>query len=193
MLGGLDLHRTIESGVPVASDGLLARADGGYLCVQDANLLDCTLSCEIVRALDTGDVLLERDGLSVRYASGFSLLACYNPEEGPVEPSIAECAGLHVASACAEDRAEVLRRLDFWSRDTRGFTAHYRQETAHLRTSIAEARNRLPGVGIGVEQLEALALAAVTLQVEGHRADVFAVRAARARASLNGRGGGRGR
>ncbi|MCS6846466.1 MAG: VWA domain-containing protein [Anaerolineae bacterium] len=60
-------------------------------------------------------------------------------------------------------------------------------ETQMLRAMIADARTRLPQVHIQDEQVQALIQTALSLGVEGNRADVFAVQAALAKAALDGR------
>jgi len=56
-----------------------------------------------------------------------------------------------------------------------------------LRALLADARERLPRVHISDEQIRGLAQAALSLGVEGNRADVFAVKTALAAAALSGR------
>jgi magnesium chelatase subunit D len=64
LLGGLDLQRTLSTGTPEMSQGLLAKANKRLLFSNNANLLDSRTAHHIAGALDGGYVQVERDGLS---------------------------------------------------------------------------------------------------------------------------------
>ena len=48
--GGLDLERTLLTGRRCSFDGLLAQASGGFLFVDDINLLDTSIACQLAGA-----------------------------------------------------------------------------------------------------------------------------------------------
>jgi magnesium chelatase subunit D len=191
LLGSIDLERTVATGIKQVAPGLLAQADGGLLFIDDINLLDVNLADHVAAALESGVVRVEREGLSAAHSSRFRLVAAYNPEEGEISPRLKDRVGLIVEGAednSAEEIAEVISRALQFEKDPRGFVEEFALETAALKFAIACARSRLSETLVTSRDVSRLAEAAITLGVEGNRADVFATRAARANAALAGRG-----
>ncbi|WP_322822969.1 magnesium chelatase ATPase subunit D [Chloroflexus sp.] len=183
LLGGIDIEATLATGERVHRSGLLARANGGMLYVDSVNLLDDSTINHILSALDSGVVRVEREGISVVEPARFVLLVTYDPAEGPPRRHLLDRLGLIVApigKAPATTRAEVVRRNLQPSTD-------YEDDEALVLAGILAARELLPTVRISDDQIQQLSLTAMALGIEGHRADLFAVRAARAAAALAGR------
>jgi magnesium chelatase subunit D len=182
LLGGLDLEATLASGRRVVERGVLAAAHGGVLYVDGLNLLDGSVEAALIETMASGTVQVEREGLSARFPAAFVLLATYDAAEGDVRRGLLDRIGLiapFTPNGDARARAEVLRRSRAAASDG--------SETAMLRALLVDARERLPRVHIGEEQMRGVAQAALSLGVEGNRADVFAVKAALAAAALAGR------
>lgn len=74
LIGGLDLAATLSAGRPVAQRGLLAEADGGIVVVPMAERLPPGTAARLAAVLDTGLVLVERDGLAQRLPARFGLI-----------------------------------------------------------------------------------------------------------------------
>ncbi len=183
LLGGIDIEATLATGERVHRSGLLARANGGMLYVDSVNLLDDSTINHILSALDSGVVRVEREGISVVEPARFVLLVTYDPAEGPPRRHLLDRLGLIVApigKAPVTTRAEVVRR-------NLQPTTDYEDDEALVLAGILAARELLPSVTISDEQIQQLSLTALALGIEGHRADMFAVRAARAAAALAGR------
>ncbi len=201
LLGGLDLEATLARGERVLRSGLLARADGGLLYADGVNLLDDSTINHLLSALDSGVVRVEREGLSVVELSRFALISTYDPAEGPPRRHLMDRVGLIVApigQAPARSRAEVVRRnLDADAvarlkskakiRAAAQAENPYDDEESLLAATVMAARELLPSVKISDHYLTQISQAALALGVEGHRADIFAVRAALASAALVGR------
>lgn len=183
LLGGLDLEVALATGKRVIEKGLLARAHGGVLYVDSFNLLDATSEAHLIDAMSRGQVLIERDGASEAHDARFILVGTYDPAEGDVRKGLLDRIGLIAPFAPTTDekfRAEVVRR------------AHFKTETDDdgdkiLQGLIMQARELLPRVEIRDEEISGLIQTALSLGVEGNRADVFAVKAAIASAALAGR------
>ncbi|NTU86219.1 MAG: AAA domain-containing protein, partial [Chloroflexales bacterium] len=205
LLGGLDLEATLARGERVHRSGLLARANGGLLYADGVNLLDDSTVNHLLAALDSGVVRVEREGLSVVELSRFALIATYDPAEGPPRRHLLDRVGLiaaPVSHAPSPARAEVVRRNLAVDRqrlkparrarkgqapDIANIGASFDDEDTLLRAMVLAAREALPEVTIEDHQTSQLIQAALALGVEGHRADVFATRAALASAALAGR------
>lgn len=182
LLGGLHLERTLATGARHAAPGLLARAHAGYLYVDESNLLDPAAARHIAHALDAGVVRLEREGISAAFPAGFAFIGTYDPSEGAVDAALAEAAGMRVCEdglRGAAQRAEMLERMAAWHRDPAAFARQWAGESDALRERIARARRLLSGVAMAPAQIRRLLGAS-----NGHRADLFAVRCARAHAAL---------
>lgn len=200
LLGGLDLEATLATGARAIERGLLARAHGGVLYADGLNLLDHSVVAHLIEAMASGVVRVEREGLSAVHPARFVLVGTYDPGDGEVQRSLLDRIGLIVPFAPQTDarlRAEVVRRNQLRrdgaveealpSAPVRLRDEAADDETRMLRAMIADACARLPQVLIRDEQVRALIQAALSLGVEGNRADVFAAQAALAKAALDGR------
>jgi len=190
LLGGLDLERTIATGRRVISPGLLAKADRRVLYANDVNLLDSGAAAHVARALDSRRARVEREGLTAIHDADFTFVGTYNSEEGEPNSLLRDRVGLIVESleqdSADEKRVTIERALRF-DRDPFRFADGFAAETAQLERDISSARERLPRVSVSKDQLLQISQIAIRLGVEGNRADVFAVKAARASAALAGR------
>lgn len=182
LVGGLDLEATLIQGVPVLEPGVLARAHGGVLYVDQANRLEPLMTATLAEVLSSGVVRVEREGMSTVQPARFVLIVTYDPQEGDLPATFLDRLGLLVPLVPRGDapaRVEVVRRHWFPQTDT--------ETVSLLRGLIQAARERLPRVHITDEQIMALAQTALALGVEGNRVDIFAVAAAVASAALAGR------
>ncbi len=182
LLGGLDIEATLRAGRRVARAGALARADGGILYADQVNLLPDAIINPLIAAIDTGEVRLEREGLSIQAPARFVFIGSYDPAEGLPRRHLLDRLGLLLVLPRAmneQARAEVVRRnLD------PAATQAYADDLDLLRGLVQAAREQLPQVRIEDEQIEQLVAMAALCGVEGHRADAFAVYAACAAAAL---------
>ena len=87
LIGGLDLPATLRAGRPVIQRGLLAEADGGVVVVPMAERLERGTVARLAGALDTGMLVLERDGLAARLPARFGLVLL---DEGQEDETVAE-------------------------------------------------------------------------------------------------------
>ncbi|MBA3948139.1 MAG: magnesium chelatase ATPase subunit D [Herpetosiphonaceae bacterium] len=181
VLGGLDIEATLHGGMRVLRRGLLARANGGVIAVDSLNLLPDRVINPLLGALDAGEIRLEREGLSQSCPAHFALLACYDPAEGPPRRHLLDRVGLLVvlpAASSVEQRSEIVRR------NLLPVGVQWGEQAEMFQGLILAAREQLPTVEIEAAAVEQLIGLARELGVEGHRADLFAVHAARAAAAL---------
>jgi magnesium chelatase subunit D len=190
LLGGLDLEETIASGKPKYSPGVLSKADGRVLYVNNINLLEAATCGHLADALDDRCVRIEREGFSALHKADFTLVGTFDPDEGEVPPLLRDRIGLIVdaeAESKDDNSIEFVDRALRFDENPAAFVEAFAHETSLLKREIESSRARLPQMRITAEQLRELAEAAVRLGVEGNRADVFAARTARASAALTGR------
>jgi magnesium chelatase subunit D len=190
LLGGLDLERTLATGKRQVSRGLLARAHGRLLYVDNVNLLDPTTATHLAHALDYRRVRVERESVSAIHAADFVLVATFDPEEGEPGSLLRDRVGLILESAddvTIEERSQIIERDFRFENDPSGFGEDFEFETERCRQLIDAARKRLRRVRVSRERRRQVAHIAIRLAVEGNRADVFALKAARANAALSGR------
>ena len=167
LLGGLDLGATLQSGRPVALQGLLAQADGGVLLLAMAERMTAGAAARFGSVLDTGQVLLQRDGLDSVLSARVGVVAL---DEGADEDE--------QLPASLSERLAFHMRMDGLAKDEEG-----PQWTA---AEVQAARQRVGRVQMAAESVQALCAAAMTLGIDSLRASLFATRAARAAAALAG-------
>ena len=189
VIGSLDLKKVLQDGEHAFSPGLLARADGGVLYVDEVNLLPDHLVDVLLDAAAMGRVHIERDGVSHTCESRFVLIGTMNPEEGELRPQLLDRFGLAVdvhASRVVAVRSEVIRRRLAYEADQAGFAGQYAGADSELARGIAAARSRVAGVVLPDVELNRIAALCAAFDVDGMRADLVVARTAVAHAAWRG-------
>ncbi|MEY2930802.1 MAG: hypothetical protein RL033_1551 [Pseudomonadota bacterium] len=188
--GTLDLGKVLQQGQVEFSPGLLARAHEGVLYVDEVNLLPDALVDLLLDAAASGSNVVERDGVSHAHPARFVLVGTMNPEEGELRPQFVDRFGLSVTADSELPPAEraqiVLRRLDFEQAPER-FAARFEAEQRALRERCAQARTRAATLAFDGPGLARVAELCHAARVEGVRADLAMLRAARAHAAWHER------
>ena len=191
VVGALDLEQALVHGRKRFEPGLLARANRGFLYIDEVNLLEDHLVDLLLDVAASGENVVEREGMSVRHAARFVLVGSGNPEEGELRPQLLDRFGLMVTVTTPADvssRIEVVRRRDAFERDPEGFVDRYAAESQKTRNRVAAARSRLGDVVMPDALLERIAGICIALGTDGLRGELTVMRAARALASLDGAG-----
>lgn len=189
VVGSLDLQKVLRDSEHAFAPGLLARANGGVLYVDEVNLLADHLVDVLLDAAAMGRVHVERDGVSRSYESRFVLIGTMNPEEGELRPQLLDRFGLTVEVAASREvpvRSEVIRRRLAYESDPAGFSAGYAEADAELGRRIAEARRLVGHVVLADEELDRIAAVCAAFGVDGMRADLVVARTAVAHAAWRG-------
>lgn len=164
LLGGLDLGATLSTGRAVSRIGLLAEADGGLVIVPMAERMASNTAAPIAAALDTGEVIAEREGMALRSTARFALVLLDDGVEADERPPVA-----------------LAERLAFWVDLANARPPAFADPD---RLSInADFKVAPPATDI----LEAIAATTLALGIDSGRAPILALRAARAAAILAGR------
>ncbi len=189
VVGALDLERALSQGVKAFEPGLLARANRGFLYIDEVNLLEDHLVDLLIDVAASGENVVEREGLSIRHPARFVLVGSGNPEEGELRPQLLDRFGLSVEVKTPDDlaiRVEVVRRRDAFERDPQAFIAHWAAEDERIRKQIVKARKALDAVAVPDAVRERAATLCMALGTDGLRGDLTLMRAARALAALDG-------
>jgi len=189
VVGALDLEHALVAGERRFEPGLLARANRGFLYIDEVNLLEDHLVDVLLDVAASGENVVERDGLSVRHPARFVLVGSGNPEEGELRPQLMDRFGLMVTVSTPDDvasRIEIVRRRDAYERDPARFCETWGPETTKLRNRLTAAQARLGAIVVPHEVLEQIAALCIALGTEGLRGELTVMRAARAFASLEG-------
>jgi magnesium chelatase subunit I len=189
VVGALDLEKALSQGVKAFEPGLLARANRGFLYVDEVNLLEDHLVDLLIDVAASGENVVEREGLSVRHPARFVLVGSGNPEEGELRPQLLDRFGLAVEVRTPEDvaaRVEVVKRRDAFERDPAAFAAQWQPQQERARKQIVAARRKLDGVAVPDAALQRAAQLCMALGTDGLRGELTLVRAARALAAHEG-------
>ena len=190
LFGGLDIEDAIISGKATIKDGILQRADGNILYIDNINLFDPRMLSSVLDCAESEKVTVEREGISSEYGLRTTVIATMDPAEQTLPDSIADRFDICVQSCSAEDRDErssIIRlNLDFEA-DPEGFAERYSKEDSEVLLRIGRAREILKNVKITRPDLKKISAVCIDLEVKGHRADISVARVSKVLAALDGR------
>ena len=184
--GALDIEKALAHGEKAFQPGLLARANRGYLYIDEVNLLEDHIVDLLLDVAQSGENVVEREGLSIRHPARFVLVGSGNPEEGELRPQLLDRFGLSVEVASPRDvdsRVEVIKRRDAYERDTAAFLLRWQAEDAAVRDRILTARKALKHLTTPDSALRDVAELCLTLGADGLRGELTLIKAARAYAA----------
>jgi magnesium chelatase subunit D len=188
--GTINIERALKEGVKAFEPGLLARANRGFLYIDEVNLLEDHLIDLLLDVSVTGRNVVEREGISLEHPARFVLVGSGNPEEGELRPQLLDRFGLHVEVKTAidmDERVSIVERREAFERDAELFCAQMEKEQESLRRRLTRARKNLHKVELPRELLRRVAELCGQLKIDGHRGELTISRAARALAAFEGR------
>ena len=190
VVGTLDIERAIKEGERHFEPGVLAAANRGLLYIDEVNLLDDHVVDVLLDSAALGMNIVEREGISFSHPARYILVGTMNPEEGDLRPQLLDRFALSVeihGLREARDRIAIMERILEFESNPEAFRATWLEKESHLSHEIEEARRLVDQVTYSKRDLLAIAALTSSLQVDGHRADLVILKAARAHAAFEGR------
>src|SRR3990172_7028016 len=190
VVGTLDIEQAIKRGEKKFEPGVLAAANRGILYVDEVNLLDDHVVDLLLDSAAMGVNVVERGGISFSHPARFILVGTMNPEEGDLRPQLLDRFALSVDIVGIRDarqRVTIMERNLSYERDAEAFRKLWLVKENELFSQIAPRRELVDQVTHTSRDLLSIAALTSSLNVDGHRADLVILKAARAEAAFEGR------
>ncbi|HEY70945.1 MAG TPA: magnesium chelatase [Anaerolineae bacterium] len=190
VVGTLDIERAIKEGERHFEPGVLASANRGLLYIDEVNLLDDHVVDLLLDSAAMGMNIVGREGISFTHPARFILVGTMNPEEGDLRPQLLDRFALSVdirGLYDPHDRVAIIERNLAYETDAEVFRKQWTKQERSLSKQIMSAREHVDQVEYSKRDLYSIAALTALLGVDGHRADLVILKAARAHAAFEGR------
>ncbi|MDX2129234.1 MAG: magnesium chelatase ATPase subunit I [Chloroherpetonaceae bacterium] len=188
--GTIDIEQALTKGAKAFEPGLLAKANRGFLYIDEVNLLDDHLVDVLLDSAASGRNTVEREGISIQHPARFVLVGSGNPEEGELRPQLLDRFGLHARINTINDvakRVEIVKRRRSFDENPKEFLKEWEPEQKALQSKIEKAKSLVDSVTMPDELLSKIALLCMNLGIDGHRGELTVMRTASAHAAYEGR------
>jgi magnesium chelatase subunit I len=188
--GTIDIEAALARGEKRFEPGLLARANRGFLYIDEVNLLDDHLVDVLLDVAASGTNVVEREGISIKHPARFVLVGSGNPEEGELRPQLLDRFGLSVRITTITDvaeRVEIVKRRRAFDNAAEDFAASWAKTQNALRRRIQKAQSLICNIEVPDDALVYAASLCAKLGIDGHRGELTLIRAASAHAAYHGR------
>ncbi|MFN2152860.1 MAG: ATP-binding protein, partial [Anaerolineales bacterium] len=190
VVGTLDIEKAIQKGERHFEPGVLAAANRGLLYIDEVNLLDDHVVDVLLDSAAMGMNIIEREGISFAHPARFILVGTMNPEEGDLRPQLLDRFALSVdirGILEPRQRVQIMERNLAFEADPESFREEWLSREQELSEQIEHARELVDHVRYASRDLLVIADLTAKMQVDGHRADLVILKAARAHAAFEGR------
>lgn len=190
LFGSIDIEYAVSKGERRFLPGILGRANGNVLYIDEANLLRQELLTAVLDANTAGFNHVERDGISFTHEVNYTVIGTMNPEEGVLPSHILDRFGMYVdvqGEMETADRVEIIKRALAFGADIGEFKKQYAASVEELREQVKAAREILLQVEVTEAMMQLAAQMCAQAFCAGHRAEIYLLEAARAIAALEKR------
>ncbi len=189
LYGGLDVEKAVSTGEMVLEPGLLSRADGNILFIDDANLMGRSIFAGILNVVLSERVRVERGPISAEYPCRTVLVATMDPEDVDISAHLLDrfdlCA--YPSEVGPSERKLILERERRFSEDPEGFLAQFEKSESEIYEKIQRAKRILPLVTVSDELVAVISELCVKVGADGLRGDLAIYNCSKALAALNER------
>lgn len=188
--GTINLKEILSGGSSSFEPGLLARANRGFLYVDEINLLDDHLVDILLDSAASGWNTVEREGISIKHPARFILIGSGNPEEGELRPQLLDRFGMLAEIKTIREpdlRVRIVEERILFDQDPDFWLKKYETDQKKLQEQLISAQKNLQKVSIKKEYQTKISDACSQLGVEGLRGDIVSTRAAKALAAFENR------
>jgi magnesium chelatase subunit I len=195
VVGGWDVDELMR-GHSEWQPGLLKKANGNMLYIDEVNLLDDHIVNIILDVTSTGVLEVQRETKESQPEScTFTLIGTMNPEEGHLRPQLIDRFGLMVQISTEENkRTELLETILKYDKarflQQQGQTVIWLEEAYQKNQArqkiLKAAKNKLYEVKLPLSIKKSCIALAKEFKVEGHRSEYIIALAAQANAALEG-------
>lgn len=188
IVGSINITKALNEGITSLEPGVLAKANGNILYIDEINLLDDSLVDVLLDASAYGQNTVERESVSRTHPSNFILVGTMNPAEGELRPQLADRIGLHINVSSItniEDRISIMERREEFENNPQIFKEKFKTSQEELFDKISNAKKLLPTINISKELIGIIAWICLNSKVDGHRSDIAVLKTAKAIAAFN--------
>jgi len=189
VVGSLDLSAALRDGEKKFEPGVLGKANGNVLYIDEVNLLDDHVVDVLLDVAVSGVNVVMREGVTYTHPSRFILIGTMNPEEGELRPQLLDRFGLCVEVSGERDlslRRRIVEHVLLFEADDPEFRKRWGKEDGALRERLVTARGMLSSVELSGQVLDAVVEVVADLGVAGHRGDITIIKCAKALAAVKG-------
>jgi magnesium chelatase subunit D len=186
VVGSLDLEAALREGRKRFEMGVLGKANGNVLYIDEVNLLDDHVVDVLLDVAVSGVNVVMREGVTFVHPSRFILVGTMNPEEGELRPQLLDRFGLCVEVTGEKDlklRKAIVDRVLLFEGSDPNFRKEWEDKDARFLRRVEAARARLPAVDIPERIVKTVSEAVAALGIAGHRGDLAIIKTARALAA----------
>lgn len=190
LIGSLDIEYAITNGKIKFESGLLKKAHGNFLYVDEVNLLSEHIVNCLLEVSASGVNKIEREGMSYRHKAEFVLVGTMNPEEGLLRSQFLDRFGLYVevnGSKDIEERTMIISERIEYEKNPEEFIKKYDDEMEEQANKLIKSRNRLSEVKVSESIMQLASQFSIESNCAGHRAELVIVETAKAIAAFDSR------
>lgn len=190
LCGSIDIEKAILNSEKKFAPGILARANGNIMYIDDANLLREDLMKIILDVNAVGENIIEIDGISFSHPTYYSILATINLEDTQINKNIFERFGMYVECDEIKDvknRVEIMKRVLEYGQNKDSFREKYKKESEKFSRKLGKALKILPKVEVSNAIIELVATVCMKACCEGHKTELYLIEVAKTIAALDSR------